>query len=112
MATRRVPCHGIAIAPDGKSLWINSTVDNAVCLFAAEPAAPWPCLAASAREIENQPPISAIPNWITFTPDSDRLFVSNSALDSVSVIDAAVMKPIAVVPVGSVPKRLNTLVVR
>ncbi len=24
------PCHGIAVAPDGKSLWINSIVDNAV----------------------------------------------------------------------------------
>ena len=54
----------------------------------------------------------ATPNWIAFTPDSDRLFVSNSALDSVSVIDATVMKPVAVVPVGSVPKRINTLVLR
>ena len=64
------------------------------------------------REKSGQPPISAIPNWITFTPDSERLFVSNSALDSVSVIDAAAMKLVAVVPVGSVPKRINTLVSR
>ena len=27
------PCHGIAIAPDGKSLWINSTADNAVFAY-------------------------------------------------------------------------------
>ena len=46
------PCHGIAIAPDGKSLWINSTVDNAVFAYSLpRPAAPWPCLAAGAREI-------------------------------------------------------------
>jgi YVTN family beta-propeller protein len=62
------------------------------------------------REKSGQPPIRATPNWITFTPDSDRLFVSNSALDSVSVIDATAMKQVAVVPVGSVPKRINTLV--
>ena len=27
------PCHGIAVAPDGKSLWINSVLDNAVFAY-------------------------------------------------------------------------------
>jgi YVTN family beta-propeller protein len=45
--------------------------------------------------------------WISFTPDSDRLFVTNSALDSVSVIDATAMTQVAVLPVGSAPKRLR-----
>jgi YVTN family beta-propeller protein len=106
------PCHGIAIAPDGKSLWINSTVDNAVFAYSLPDLRLLGHVLLPVREKSGQPPISATPNWITFTPDSDRLFVSNSALDSVSVIDAAVMKPVAVVPVGSVPKRINTLVLR
>ena len=48
------PCHGIAIAPDGKSPWTvqQHRRQRSVCLFAARTwAAPWPCLAASAREI-------------------------------------------------------------
>jgi YVTN family beta-propeller protein len=106
------PCHGIAIAPDGKSLWINSTIDNAVFAYSLPDLRLLGHVLLPLREKSGQPPISAIPNWITFTPDSDRLFVSNSALDSVSVIDAAAMKQVAVVPVGSVPKRINTLVLR
>jgi YVTN family beta-propeller protein len=106
------PCHGIAIAPDGKSLWINSTVDNAVFAYSLPDLRLLGHVLLPVREKSGQPPISATPNWITFTPDSDRLFVSNSALDSVSVIDAAAMEPVAVVPVGSVPKRINTLVLR
>ncbi len=106
------PCHGIAIAPDGKSLWINSTLDNAVFAYSLPDLRLLGHVSLPVREKSGQPPVSAIPNWITFAPDSDRLFVSNSALDSVSVIDASLMKPVAVVPVGRVPKRINTLVLR
>ena len=35
--------------------------------------------------------------------------VSNSATRSVTVIDATSLKPIINIPVGEVPKRLNTL---
>ena len=106
------PCHGIAVAPYGKSLWINSVLDNAV--FAVRPARPaLGHVSLPMREKSGQPPIGARPNWISFTPDSDRLFVSNSALlIPVSVIDAVAMKQVAVVPVGSAPKRSNTLVLR
>ena len=83
--TDATPCHGVAVAPDGKSLWINSTVDNAVfAFFAARPAAPWPCLAAGAQDNRGNRRSAPHRTEITFTPDSARLFVSNSALDSVS----------------------------
>lgn len=104
------PCHGIAVAPDGRSLWINSTIDNAVFAYSLPDLRLLGHVLLPVREKAGLPPIGATPNWITFTPDSDRLFVSNSALDSVSVIDATAMKQVAVVPVGSVPKRINTLV--
>jgi YVTN family beta-propeller protein len=55
-------------------------------------------------------PIGAVPNWITFTPDSRTLYVSNSTLNSVSAIDVAGMKIVANIPVGQVPKRNGTLV--
>ena len=104
------PCHGIAVAPDGKSLWIDSTVDNAVFAYSLPDLRLIGYVLLPVREKSGQPPIGARPNWISFTPDSDRFFVSNSALDSVSVIDATAMKQVAVVPVGSAPKRSSTLV--
>ena len=57
-------------------------------------------------------PIGALPNWTTFTPDSRYLYVANSAINSVSVIDAKTMKVVANIPVGQVPKRIGTLAFR
>ena len=108
------PCHGIAIAPDGKSLWINSTVDNAV--FAYSLPGDLRLLGHVLLPVRGEIGATADQRHTELdyvhVADSDRLFVSNSALDSVSVIDTATMKQIAVVPVGSVPKRINTLVLR
>jgi YVTN family beta-propeller protein len=52
-----------------------------------------------------------VANWVTFTPDGKEMFVSNSGIKSVSVVDTAAMKVIKVIPVGEVPKRNNTLVI-
>jgi len=52
-----------------------------------------------------------VPNWVAFTPDSSTVYISNAGLRSVSAIDAEAMKLIAVIPVGEVPKRINTLVI-
>lgn len=104
------PCHGIAVAPDGKSLWIDSTVDNAVFAYSLPDLRLLGHVALPSRKAPGEPPTGARPNWIAFTPDSKRLFISNSALDSVSVIDSQAMKVAAIVPVGSVPKRIGTLV--
>ena len=49
--------------------------------------------------------------WVTFTPDGKELFISNSELRSVSVVDTGAMKVTKVIPVGEVPKRNNTLVI-
>jgi YVTN family beta-propeller protein len=48
---------------------------------------------------------------VTFTPDSKTVYISNAGLRSVSAIDTHSMKLVAVVPVGEVPKRINTLVI-
>lgn len=80
-ADEMTPCHGIAVAPDGRSLWINSVVDNAVFAYSLPDLRLLGYVSLPVREKSGQPPIGARPNWISFTPDSDRLFVSNSALD-------------------------------
>ena len=105
-----VPSHGIGVAPDGKSLWINSTLANAVFEYSLPDLrlighAKLPEVHALGHALSG-----AVPEWITFTPDSKRVYVSNSAVKSVSVIDAETLKEVAIVPVGEVPKRVNTLV--
>ena len=54
-------------------------------------------------------PSGSVPEWITFTPDGRTVYVSNSADRSVSAIDTETLKQVARIPVGEVPKRINTL---
>ena len=51
-------------------------------------------------------PVGNGPDWMTFTPDGSRCYVSNAGAESVSAIDAATRHEIARIPVGRVPKRL------
>ena len=105
-----VPSHGIGTSPDGKSLWVNSTLANAIFKYSL------PDLKligyATLPEVHplGRPPTGSVPEWITFTPDSKVVYVSNSGAGSVSAIDTNTMKEIAVIPVGEVPKRISTLV--
>ena len=105
------PSHGIGVAPDGKSLWVNSTVANAVFKYSLPDLQLEGFCALSLQQPANRAAIGAVPEWITFTPDSQRVYDSNSGARSVSVIDAKTLKLVDVVNVGEVPKRINTLVV-
>jgi YVTN family beta-propeller protein len=104
------PSHGIGIAPDGKTLWVNSVLANAVFEYSLPDLklmghTPLP-------EVKNQGGVSSgsVPEWITFTPDGRIVYVSNSADRSVSAIDTETLKQVARITVGEVPKRINTLV--
>jgi YVTN family beta-propeller protein len=106
------PSHGIGVAPDGKSLWVNSTAANAVFKYSLPDLnlvghVPLPQIHAL-----GQPATGSVPEWITFTPDSAVVYISNSGAASVSVVDARGMKLIAEIPVGEVPKRINTLTIQ
>ncbi len=87
--------HGIGIAPDHKTLWVTSLLDNSVSVF-------------SLPELRrrNTIPVGRGPDWLVFTPDGRRCYVSNAGSNSVSAIDAADMKEIAKIPVGKIPKRI------
>jgi YVTN family beta-propeller protein len=106
------PSHGIGVAPDGSSLWVNSTFANAVFKYSL----PDLKLIGHANLPEVHPsgrvPSGAVPEWITFTPDSKLVYVSDSAARLVSVIDSKTLKQVAAIAVGEVPKRMNTLVLR
>jgi YVTN family beta-propeller protein len=103
------PSHGIGISPDGKTLWVNSIVANAIFEYSL------PDLKlmghAALPQVKNLGGASsgAVPEWITFTPDGRTVYVSNSADRSVSAIDTETLKQVARITVGEVPKRINTL---
>jgi YVTN family beta-propeller protein len=105
-----VPSHGIGVSPDGRSLWVDSTPANAVFKYSL----PDLKLIGHVELPEVHPlghaPTGALPDWIAFTPDSKFVYVADSALRLVSVIDAETLKEVARIPVGEVPKRMNTLV--
>jgi len=93
------PAHGIGVSPDGKTLWVNSKMNSTVYVY-------------------SMPDLSLLggvhvgdhPDWLTFTPDSKRIYVANAGSNSVSAIDIATRKEITRIPVGQVPKRNITAV--
>src|SRR5262245_55943024 len=109
------PSHGIGVAPDNKTLWVTSIPNNAVFVYSLEGPAinelkligevPLPSL-----KLPGRGPAASVPNWVTFTPDSKTIYISNAAIKSVTAIDTASMQVKAVIPVGEVPKRITTLV--
>jgi YVTN family beta-propeller protein len=88
------PSHGIGVTPDGKTLWVCSKVNHAVYAYSL------PDLTLLGGVT-----VGHHPDWLTFTPDSRRVYVANAGSNSVSVVDVATRREVARVPVGQVPKR-------
>jgi len=105
------PSHGIGIAPDGSMLWVASTRNNAVYAYSLKALNLAGEVALPSIKLPDRAPISSFPNWVTFTPDSKTVYVSNSNMHSVSVIDSKLMKLVTVIAVGNIPRRINTLLI-
>jgi YVTN family beta-propeller protein len=88
------PAHGILVAPDNRSLWVNSSVASSVFVYSLP----------DLRYLGHVK-VGEVPDWSTFTPDGKRLYVANAGSNSVSVIDTAARSEITRIPVGEVPKR-------
>ncbi len=93
------PSHGIGVAPDGKTLWACSRVNHAVYAYSM------PDL-----KLLGGGDTGHHPDWLTFSPDSTRVYVANAGSNSVSVVDIASRKELTRIPVGQVPKRNATVV--
>jgi YVTN family beta-propeller protein len=87
------------VAPDGKTLWVDSSLANAVFIYSL------PDL-----KVLGYVKTGEVPDWITFTPDGKKIYIANSGSNSVSAIDTKTRKEIARIPVGEVPKRNGTVV--
>jgi len=103
------PSHGIGVAPDGKSLWVNSTLADAVFKYSLPDVTLIGYCALPLVHPLGRAPTGGVPEWITFTPDSKFVYISNSAARSVSAVDVQTLQEVAQIPVGEVPKRINTL---
>ncbi len=88
------PSHGIKVAPDGTSIWSTSKINGHVYAYSL------PDL-----EYLGGVPVGVVPDWLTFTPDSQYLYVANAHSNTVSVVDVAALEEVKVIPVGQVPKR-------
>jgi YVTN family beta-propeller protein len=93
------PSHGIGVAPDGKTLWVNSKVNSHVYAYSL------PDL-----QLLGGVHVGSHPDWLTFTPDSKSVYVANAGSNSVSVVDVATRKEVTRIRVGQVPKRNITAV--
>jgi len=103
------PSHGIGVAPDGKSLWVGSTLANAVFKYSLPSLTLIGYCPLPLVHLPGHATAGGVPEWITFTPDSKFVYVSNSGARSVSAIDVQTLEQVAEIPVGEVPKRINTL---
>jgi YVTN family beta-propeller protein len=88
------PSHGIGVTPDNRTLWACSKINSHIYGYSL------PDL-----KLLGGVHVGDHPDWLTFTPDSKRVYVANAASNSVSAVDIATMKEIARIPVGQVPKR-------
>jgi YVTN family beta-propeller protein len=92
--------HGIALTPDDTQFWVTDVFGNGVTAFSVPD-----------HEVLTRIPVGLAPNWMTFSPDGELLYVSNSGSDDVSVIDVKLMREVVRIPVGSAPKRLLVVTV-
>jgi YVTN family beta-propeller protein len=106
------PSHGIGVAPDGKTLWVTSIPQNAVFAYSLADLSVIGHVALPDLQLPGRRLGGAVPNWVAFAPDGSAVYISNAGLRSVSAVDTRAMTLRAVIPVGEVPKRINTLVMR
>jgi YVTN family beta-propeller protein len=93
------PSHGIGISPDGRMLWVNSSVASGVFAYSL------PSL-----KLLGNVATGSTPDWLTFTLDSKFVYVANAGDNYVSAVDTQTLKEVARIAVGEVPKRNGTVI--
>jgi YVTN family beta-propeller protein len=94
------PSHGIGISPDGKTLWVDSSLASGVFAYSL------PDL-----KLLGNVATGSTPDWLTFTPDSRFVYVANAGENCVSAVNTETLTEVARIVVGEVPKRNSTVTV-
>ncbi|MGD0965888.1 MAG: cytochrome D1 domain-containing protein [Candidatus Acidiferrales bacterium] len=87
--------HGIALTKDQKTLLVSSRRNSALYFYSVPDFALIGSTDLSGKGAA----------WLSLSPDGKTAYVSNSMSNTVSAIDIASMKEVALIPVGYVPKR-------
>jgi DNA-binding beta-propeller fold protein YncE len=103
--------HGTGVAPDRKTLWVNSRPSNCFFVYSLPDLKVVGTIPLHTNKLPGHEPTGAVVDWLTFTSDSKTAYLSNGALNSVSAIDMKTFKEVALIPVGEVPHRISTLVI-
>ena len=88
------PSHGLAITPDGKTLWATSKWYGYVAAFSLPEL-----------KLIKVVPVGSHPEWLTIPPDGKSLYVACAGDDAMAVVDNKTMTVVARIGVGAVPKR-------
>jgi YVTN family beta-propeller protein len=95
------PSHGVSVTADQKTLLVDSSIAEGVFFYSLPDLKPLGFVKTGNT-----------PDWITTTPDSKFAYIANAGSNSVSVLNIPERKEIAKIPVGEVPKRNATAVMR
>jgi YVTN family beta-propeller protein len=88
------PSHGLAITPDGKVLWATSKWYEYVAAYSLPEF-----------KLLKVVHVGPHPEWLTIPPDGKDLYVAVAGKDATVVVDNNTMQVVACIPVGAVPKR-------
>ena len=95
------PMHGFAITPDNKRLLATSKVYSTMYAYSLPDLKPLGTVHVGQH-----------PEWVTLTPDGKVAYVAAAGDNSVTAVDTATLKVLARIPVGQVPKRNGTALLR
>jgi YVTN family beta-propeller protein len=88
------PSHGLAITPDGKTLWATSKYYGYVAAYSLPDC-----------KLLKVVPVGSHPEWLTIPPGGTNLYVALAGNDATVAVDLKTMKVVKKIPVGAVPKR-------
>jgi len=88
------PSHGLAITPDGKTLWVTSKYYGYVAAYSLPDC-----------KLLKVVPVGSHPEWLTIPPGGTSLYVAIAGDDATVAVDLKTMKVVKKIPVGAVPKR-------
>ena len=106
------PSHGMGVSPDGKTLWVNSRPANSVFVYSLPDHKLLGRVPMQELRVPGKPAAGSRPNWIAFSHDSKTVYIANRGMRSVTAVDVATRKQVAVIPVGEAPDRMSTLVLQ
>lgn len=95
------PAHGLALTRDGRTLWVTSKYYGYVAAYALPEC-----------RLLKVVPVGSHPEWLTIPPDSRNLYVAAAGDDAVVVVDTQTMNTVKTIPVGAVPKRNTSGILR